>query len=55
VYDLAGHCLLATAPAEYKAGKNNVALDVSSLSQGFYFVEVTVNGHSNTQKIVVNR
>lgn len=55
VYDLPGNCVATLGEAEYPAGEQRVAIDVSTLKQGLYFVEVTVNGHSNTHKIAVTR
>ncbi|MEI6436351.1 MAG: T9SS type A sorting domain-containing protein, partial [Bacteroidota bacterium] len=55
VYDLPGNCLIAMKPSQFQSGNNKVDVDVRSLRQGFYFVEVSVDGHTNTQKIVVTR
>ena len=55
MFDLPGNCLFAINPVEYQTGTNKVDLDVSKLNQGFYFVEVSVNGHSNIHKVAVTR
>lgn len=55
VYNLPGNCVANLGDATYPAGENSVSIDVSGLKQGFYFVEVTVNGHSNIHKIAVSR
>ncbi len=55
IFDLPGNCVRTIEPASYPAGQSTTSLDVSSLKQGFYFVEVTINGHSNTHKIAVTR
>ncbi len=55
ISDIMGHCVFSTKSVEYPAGQNKLALDLSHLNQGFYFVEVSVNGHTNTHKIAVTR
>jgi hypothetical protein len=55
VYDLPGNCVLNIAPVQYPVGQNKVEIDLSRLVQGMYFVEVSVNGHTNTHKISVTR
>lgn len=55
IYDLPGNCVRTIEPANYPAGLNTASLDVSSLKQGFYFVEVSINGHSNTHKVAVTK
>lgn len=55
VYDLPGNCVLSMSPELYPAGMNKTELNLNNLRQGFYFVEVTVNGHSNIHKIAVTR
>lgn len=55
VFDLTGHCLITMDPESFPAGQNKVEIDLTKLNQGFYFVELTVNGRSNTHKIAVTR
>jgi hypothetical protein len=55
VFDLMSHCLISMEPVSLPAGQNKVHIDLTKLNQGFYFVEVTVNGRSNTHKIAVTR
>jgi hypothetical protein len=55
IYDLPGNCFRTLDPVQSQIGMNKIQLDLSGLRQGFYFVEVTVNGHSNTHKVAVTR
>lgn len=55
VYDLPGNCVITMAPAQYPVGQTKVELNLGSLTQGLYFVEVSVNGHTNTHKVAVTR
>ncbi len=55
MFDLSGQNVLTLEPAAYPAGVNQVDLPLTSLSQGFYFVEVTVNGHTNVHKVAVTK
>jgi len=55
VYDLPGNCVFTLEPVQYPAGMNKVELNLRKLNPGFYFVEISVNGHSNIHKIAVSR
>jgi hypothetical protein len=55
VYDLPGNCIMEMEPVEFQTGMNKTDINVSGLNQGLYFVEISVNGHRNTQKIAVTR
>jgi hypothetical protein len=55
ISNVMGHCLYNTKDVQYPAGQNKITLDLSHLNQGLYFVEVSVNGRTNTHKIAVTR
>ena len=56
VYNSLGSPVYASNKQKYSAGKNKLALDASSLSNGVYFVTITDNNAAKiTKRLVVNK
>ena len=54
IIDMLGHTVLSTE-SELSEGDNKVEIDLSTLQNGVYFVEVICNGEKSIQKLVIQK
>ena len=53
VYNLVGQLVKTISTEKYNSGENAVNINVDGLKAGMYFVNIDVNGYSQTQKLSV--
>ena len=53
VYSMLGQKVINLQEGLLEAGKHKISLNAANLTQGVYFVSVTVNGQMHTQKLIV--
>ncbi len=55
VYNSLGSLVYTGAKQKYAAGKNKLALDAASLTNGVYFVTISGNSGKTTKRLIVNK